>query len=204
MRSVIWMKCVMNRHVGATTTTTIGPTWHWTARRLRATLPDTKKRFDLLSPPVGAAPLLPASADRLNQSPINLTVSTYECAKDREDYKYITPVGGNMLNDQHPSQGTLFQNYDKQDVERRFAAMQGLDLNCLRQAIGVNEVFDPTTCLRADGMHHWGHSIQTAEKYGVYLMPVGGYIGGNDWFDVAILADSGKALDESCRFGNSL
>ena len=54
----------------------------------------------------------------------------------------ITPIGGNMLDDQHPGQGTLFQHFDAADCDRRFGLMAELGLNCLRQAIGVNEVFD--------------------------------------------------------------
>jgi len=116
------------------------------------------------------------------------------------DGSYVSPIGGNMLNDQHPGQGTLFDEFDLADVEKRFAAMQELGLNCLRQAIGVNRVFDPKTGLKAEGMKNWDAFIECADKHGVYLMPVGGYVGGNDWFDVALLAGSGKALDESCAF----
>ncbi|MFW5857572.1 MAG: beta-galactosidase, partial [Planctomycetota bacterium] len=112
----------------------------------------------------------------------------------------ITPLGGNMLNDVHPGQGTLFDAFDAADCERRFAAMAELGLNCLRQAIGVNHVFDPAAGLRAEGMRHWDTFIGLAEQYGVYLMPVGGYLGGNDWFDQERLADHGRALDESCAF----
>jgi hypothetical protein len=43
----------------------------------------------------------------------------------------ITPLGRNMLNDQHPGQGTLFQKFDAADCDRRFG------LNSLRQA-GLN------------------------------------------------------------------
>ncbi|MEI6519616.1 MAG: beta-galactosidase [bacterium] len=115
---------------------------------------------------------------------------------------FITPLGGNMLNDQHPAQGTLFQDFNADDVDRRFGIMADLGLNCVRQAIGVNEVYDPQTGLKAAGMKNWDMFISLAEKHGVYLMPVGGYIGGNDWFDVEKLADNGKSLDESCAFWN--
>lgn len=127
-------------------------------------------------------------------------------APDRWNFQYadgsgfVTPLGGNMLNDQHPGQGTLFQHFDAADVDRRFGVMAELGLNCVRQAIGVNEVFDPHTGLKAAGMANWETFIGLAEKHGVYLMPVGGYLGGNDWFDVERLADSGRALDESCAF----
>ncbi len=127
-------------------------------------------------------------------------------AKDRWNFelegsgRFITPIGGNMLNDQHPGQGTLFQNFDAGECERRFGIMAELGLNCLRQAIGVNQVFDPKTGLKSRGMKNWDIFIGLAEKYGVYLMPVGGYLGGNDWFDMPILADSGKALDDDCLF----
>ncbi len=115
--------------------------------------------------------------------------------------QYVTPIGGNMLNDEHPGQGTLFQHFDRADVERRFARMAELGLNCLRQAIGTNEVFDyDRGQLKPDGMKNWDAFIALAEKYGVYLMPVGGYPRKNDWFDVELLADSGKTLDESCDF----
>ena len=110
------------------------------------------------------------------------------------------PLGGNILNDQHPGQGTLFQKFDADDCDRRFGVMADLGLNCLRQAIGVNQVYDPAKGLKAEGLKNWDKFIALAEKHGVYLMPVGGYIGGNDWFDVAILADSGKGLRESCDF----
>lgn len=116
---------------------------------------------------------------------------------------FITPIGGNILNDQHPGQGTLFQHFDAADCDRRFGIMAELGLNCVRQAIGVNEVFDTVTGLKAAGLKHWDQFIQLAEKHGIYLMPVGGYLGGNDWFDIPILADSGKALDNDCRFWNA-
>ena len=127
-------------------------------------------------------------------------------AKDRWNFelensgKLITPLGGNMLNDQHPGQGTLFRKFDAADCDRRFGIMAELGLNCVRQAIGVNEVFDPATGLKAAGMKNWDTFIGLAEKHGVYLMPVGGYIGGNDWFDVERLADSGRQLDWDCAF----
>ena len=117
------------------------------------------------------------------------------------DGQFISPIGGNILNDEHPAQGTLFRHFDAGDVERRLAVMAELGLNCLRQAIGVNEVFDPDRGeLRLQGLKNWDRFIQLAERYGVYLMPVGGYLRSNDWFDVQQLADSGRALDESCRF----
>ena len=113
---------------------------------------------------------------------------------------FITPLGGNMLNDKHPAQGTLFQHFEAADCDCRFGLMADLGLNCLRQAIGVNEVFDPATGLKAQGLKNWDVFMDLAEKHGVYLMPVGGYLGGNDWFDAERLADSGRALDESCDF----
>ncbi len=118
------------------------------------------------------------------------------------DGAFISPLGGNILDDQHPGQGTLFQNFDASDCDRRLGLMSELGLNCLRQAIGVNEVFDAQGGggMRADGLHNWDTFIALAQKHGIYLMPVGGYIGGNDWFDVERLADSGRALDESCAF----
>jgi len=117
------------------------------------------------------------------------------------DGEFITPLGGNMLNDEHPGHtGTLFRNFDAADCDRRFGIMAELGLNCVRQAIGVNEVFDPATGLKAAGMKNWDTFISLAEKHGVYLMPVGGYLGGNDWFDIERLADNGKSLDESCAF----
>jgi len=114
--------------------------------------------------------------------------------------KFITPLGGNMLNTQHPCQGTLFDQFDKKDCDYRFGVMADLGLNCLRQAIGVNRVFDPRTGLKPAGLRNWDTFIGLAEKHGIYLMPVGGYIGGNDWFDAERLANSGKCLDESCAF----
>jgi hypothetical protein len=114
--------------------------------------------------------------------------------------EYITPLGGNMLDSQHPGQGTLFKNFDATDCERRFGIMAELGLNCLRQAIGVNEVFHPEKGLKAEGMKNWDTFIGLAEKHGIYLMPVGGYIGGNDWFDVERLADNGHQLDLDCAF----
>lgn len=116
------------------------------------------------------------------------------------DGAFITPLGGNMLNDQHPMQGTLFQNFDAADCDRRFGIMAELGLNCVRQAIGVNQVFDPVQGLKAAGLKNWDTFISLAEKHGVYLMPVGGYIGGNDWFDAERLADSGRQLDWDCAF----
>ena len=78
--------------------------------------------------------------------------------------------------------------------------MAGLGLNCLRQAIGVNEVFDPVSGLKSAGLKNWDTFIALAEKHGIYLMPVGGYVGGNDWFDDERLADHNRALHESCSF----
>jgi hypothetical protein len=127
-------------------------------------------------------------------------------ARDRWNFELvgsgrpIMPLGGNMLDDQHPGQGTLFDRYDAQDVDRRFGLMAELGLNVVRQAIGVNHVFDARTGLKAAGMKQWDSFIGLAEKHGVYLMPVGGYVGGNDWFDAAKLADHGRCLDESCAF----
>jgi hypothetical protein len=114
--------------------------------------------------------------------------------------EFISPIGGNILNDEHPVQGTLFRHFDARDCDRRFGLMAELGLNCLRQAIGVNEVFDPKSGLKAQGLNNWDTFIGLAEKHGVYLMPVGGYLGGNDWFDVEKLADHGRSLDESCAF----
>lgn len=105
-----------------------------------------------------------------------------------------------MLNDEHPGDGTLFRHFDAADCDRRFGLMADLGLNCLRQAIGVNEVFDPNHGLRSQGLKNWDTFIGLAEKHGVYLMPVGGYVGGNDWFDRHRLADNGTPLDESCAF----
>ncbi|MEI8197939.1 MAG: hypothetical protein WCI73_18755, partial [Phycisphaerae bacterium] len=112
----------------------------------------------------------------------------------------IVPLGGNMVNDEHPVHGTIFRHFDVQDCDRRLGLMADLGLNCLRQAIGVNEVFDPQSGLKAAGLKNWDTFIALAEKHGIYLMPVGGYLGGNDWFDVSRLADSGRCLDESCAF----
>ena len=114
--------------------------------------------------------------------------------------EFITPLGGNMLNDEHPGQGTLFQHFDASDCDYRFGVMEDLGLNCLRQAIGVNEVFDAKSGLKAEGLRNWDTFISLAEKHGIYLMPVGGYLGGNDWFDVEKLADHGRPLDDSCAF----
>ncbi|MDK1032096.1 MAG: beta-galactosidase, partial [Planctomycetia bacterium] len=114
--------------------------------------------------------------------------------------EYISPVGGNILNDVHPGDGTLFDNFDADDCRRRLDAMASLGLNCLRQAIGVNHVFDPKGGLKAEGMKNWDTFISLAEKREIYLMPVGGYIGGGDWFDAEMLADSGEAIDNRCAF----
>jgi len=54
----------------------------------------------------------------------------------------ISSIGGNRLDDQHPARGTLFQGFDVSDCERRSAAMAEVGLNSLRQAIGVNAVFE--------------------------------------------------------------
>ena len=112
----------------------------------------------------------------------------------------ISPIGGNMLSPEHPVDGTLFDRFDAAECDRRFGLLAEHGFNCVRQAIGVNNVFDPATGLKAEGMRNWDTFISLAEKHGVYLMPVGGYVGGNDWFDVERLADNGKSLDESCAF----
>jgi len=130
----------------------------------------------------------------------NVRVAADRWNFETSDGEFITPLGGNILNDQHPAQGTLFQEFNADDVDRRLGIMAEQGLNCVRQAIGVNQVFDPETGLKAEGMKNWDTFIGLAEKHGIYLMPVGGYIGGNDWFDVALLADSGKQLDLDCTF----
>jgi hypothetical protein len=75
--------------------------------------------------------------------------------------EFISPLGGNILDDQHPGEGTLFENFVEKDCDRRLGLMADL---------------------------------------GIYLRPVGGYIGGNDWFEVEHLADNGKPLEDSCAF----
>jgi hypothetical protein len=113
----------------------------------------------------------------------------------------ITPIGGNMVDDRHPFySGTPFRDFAAADLDRRLGLMAGCGLNCLRQAIGVNEVFAPATGLKAAGLRNWDTFIGLCEKHGIYLMPVGGYLGGNDWFDEERLADSGRALDDACAF----
>ena len=127
-------------------------------------------------------------------------------SKDRWNFElegtgeFITPLGANILCANHPGQGTLFQNFDPAYCDRRLGIMAELGLNCLRQAIGVNQVFHPTKGLLPEGMKNWDTFIALAEKHGIYLMPVGGYIGSNDWFDVTRLADSGQQLDWDCAF----
>jgi hypothetical protein len=138
-----------------------------------------------------------------------MSLKPIRVAADRWNFQtpegeYVVPVGGNVLTPQHPSEGTLFDRFDAHDVDRRLAVMADSGLNCLRQPIGVNQVFRPDGKgggeLRADGMRNWDTFIECAQRRGIYLMPVVGYIGSNDWFDPAVLADSGRALDESCVF----
>jgi len=117
-----------------------------------------------------------------------------------EDGTFYFPIGGNMLNDEHPGAGTLFDHFDADDCERRFAVMQEWGLNNLRQAIGVNHVFDAKTGLKAEGMRNWQTFIGLAEKCGVRLQPVGGYPGSNDWFDNNQVADDGESLDNLEKF----
>ena len=114
--------------------------------------------------------------------------------------RFISPIGGNILDDQHPCDGTLFRHFDAADVDYRLGCMADLELNCLRQAIGVNEVFSANLAFKPQGLKNWDTFIALAEKHGIYLMPVGGYLGGNDWFDVERLADNGRSLDVSCAF----
>lgn len=127
-------------------------------------------------------------------------------ARDRWNFELvgtgelIAPVGGNILDVENPAQGTLFRHFDKENCDRRFGLMADLGLNCLRQAIGVNEVFDSKIGLKKQGLKNWDVFIGLAERHGIYLMPVGGYIGGNDWFDVGLLADSGRQLGLDCAF----
>lgn len=82
------------------------------------------------------------------------------------DGEFISPLGGNILNDVHPGQSTLFAAFDADDCERRLALMGDLGLNCLRQAIGVNEVFDAQSGLKKDGLKNWDTFIGLAEKHG--------------------------------------
>ena len=131
---------------------------------------------------------------------IRVAADRWNFELEGSDGEFITPLGGNILSDQHPGEGTLFQNFNEEDCNRRLGLMAELRLNCLRQAIGVNEVFDPKNGLKAEGLKNWDIFISLAEKHGIYLMPVGGYLGGNDWFDVERLADSGRSLDEACAF----
>lgn len=127
-------------------------------------------------------------------------------ARDHWNFEYedgsgfVSPIGGNMLNDEHPGDGTFFSHFDASNVDRRLGIMAEHGLNCLRQAIGVNEVYDAKSGLKAEGLKNWDTFIGLCEKHGVYLQPVGGYIGGNDWFEVERLADDGVPLDESCGF----
>ena len=78
--------------------------------------------------------------------------------------EFITLHGGNMLDDKHPAQGTLFQKFDAQDCDRRFGLMAELGLNCLRQAIGVNEVFDAKTGLKPVGLKNWDTFIDVITR----------------------------------------
>jgi len=114
--------------------------------------------------------------------------------------EFITPLGGNMLDNVHPAKGTLFQNFNKEKIEYRFKVMSDNGLNTVRQAIGINEVFDIKKGLKNEGLKNWDTFLTLAEKYNVYIMAVGGYLGSNDWFDSARLADDGEALKESCSF----
>jgi hypothetical protein len=113
---------------------------------------------------------------------------------------FFTPFGGNILNDVHPVHGTLFDHFDAEDCTRRFAAMQACGLNVLRQPIGVNHVYAPGQGLLAEGMRQWEAFLTLAAAHGVRVMPVGGYLGSNDWFDGAQLADDGQPLADSCAF----
>jgi len=118
-----------------------------------------------------------------------------------EDGRYFVPLGGNILNQQHPFySGTLFDRFDAAACDRWLGLMASVGLNCLRQAIGVNRVFDAATGPKPAGLANWETFLGLCEKHGIYVMPVGGYLGGNDWFDIPILADSGKPLDDRCRF----
>lgn len=112
----------------------------------------------------------------------------------------ISPIGGNILNEEHPGVGTLFTHFDEQEIDFRLGRMAEIGLNCLRQALGINQVYHPDTGLKAEGMKNWDRLLELADKHGIYLMPVGGYIGGNDWFEVEMLSDSGKQLDDLCTF----
>jgi len=129
-----------------------------------------------------------------------LRVATDQWNFEDEHGQYFTPFGGNVLNDLHPAQGTLFARFDVDDVERRFAAMQAYGVNTLRQPIGVNHVFASTTGLKAEGMRNWERFLELAVHYDVRLMPVGGYLGSNDWFDGELLVDDGQPLADSCAF----
>jgi hypothetical protein len=56
---------------------------------------------------------------------------------ETSDGAFITPLGGNILNDQHPGQGTLFDNFDQADCDRRFGIMAELGLNVEHQALAL-------------------------------------------------------------------
>ena len=112
----------------------------------------------------------------------------------------ISPIGGNIVNDQHPGQGTVFDRWNAADVDRRLGLMAELGMNCLRQAIGINRVFDARTGLKAEGLRNWDAFLGLCERHGIYVMAVGGYPGGNDWFDVERLADQGANLEDSTAF----
>ncbi|MCL2701815.1 MAG: beta-galactosidase [Phycisphaerae bacterium] len=121
-----------------------------------------------------------------------------------EDGRYFVPLGGNMINEQHPFySGTIFDRFDAAACDRWLGLMASVGLNCLRQAIGVDRVFDAATGAKAAGLAHWDTFLSLCEKHGIYVMPVGGYLGGNDWFDSPMLADSGKPLEDRCRFWES-
>ena len=56
-------------------------------------------------------------------------MNSVRVASDRWNFKLsgtgelITPLGGNILEDQHPGQGTLFLNFDAAVCDRRFGLM---------------------------------------------------------------------------------
>ena len=79
MRLANWTRCVTSRRVGCGGITTIVRTCHWTGCRRWRTVGGTKIAPELLGLPVGAAPLLPAPATRINpdhepQKPLLLIV----------------------------------------------------------------------------------------------------------------------------------
>ncbi len=99
--------------------------------------------------------------------------------------KFITPVGANVLNDQHPATGTLFDRFDREDCDRRLGGMAAIGF----YNIHLHELFDfitfhPYPCWQClpggrgdpldggEALQYWLHACIGMARLDHYQKPV--------------------------------